>query len=702
NKAVSKSGPTQAQESQDEYEEDEEDELMMDMSMCESDLKFNEVVMRLANPRIVRACGLALSNFSKNSALTNHCIIKLLHRIAFDCSMSTMLFQVSIFRIFERIYEEKVLPQNKEMVKFASYVIRQFFQVAEKNQHVFMEALFWKNHREAFDIQEGYGVYFQKQSAVKAWTDMEEDELRKLFIEHRENLIEEDVVDWIVSNLIDNTRTRRVVLKKLKDMCLLIDYKGPRKSGISGKAPKQWGEDEEAQLQELYEEFKDAMDPLNCIMPRLDVHRPKNRIIEKLLVMGLVQDRKELRKKRSNKSHQQHGRSDEDGSSDSESEMSSEQRNRSNPDGLKLSAKKKTNKKKKNNNKKESSGHARRASVRDLSATLISLMAAGEHADALGWLKESFEDAIEDLDDDADEGVPLVPIMDQQVAAMDSEEFKGLLRGLGISEPSDEQETYWRMPPSLSMKTMKENCDLIAKALDKTLTVPEIEEEEPIEEPQQERPVDSSSDDEDVFDRLKRLRQEPVNVSTPPKLEKKRELTHEETMAEVVKSVKINKIKSKLSDLSKKRAVNKAMSLIDFENDDDDVEEEPSSSKPKRRIRAMDSSDDEETDDKTEMVGPDESNRLSFKPSRILDYDSDDDTSKVEGESNNERPFKTMQGLESDSDEDIAVSSKRIGGRSQILDSDDEESNKRSRSASDTEDKPIVKKARVIASDDED
>lgn len=37
-------------------------------------------------------------------------------------------------------------------------------------------------------------------------------------------------------------------------------------------------------------------------MDRLDVRRPKNRIVEKLLVMGLVQDKKELRKKRARKS----------------------------------------------------------------------------------------------------------------------------------------------------------------------------------------------------------------------------------------------------------------------------------------------------------------------------------------------------------------------------------------------------------------
>lgn len=42
-------------------------------------------------------------------------------------------------------------------------------------------------------------------------------------------------------------------------MCLLtMDYKGPKKSGVSGKVPKQWDVEEEVQLRELYEQFKDA------------------------------------------------------------------------------------------------------------------------------------------------------------------------------------------------------------------------------------------------------------------------------------------------------------------------------------------------------------------------------------------------------------------------------------------------------------
>lgn len=38
-------------------------------------------------------------------------------------------------------------------------MIRQFVEVAEKNKKVFMEMLFWKGHREASEIVDGYGSY---------------------------------------------------------------------------------------------------------------------------------------------------------------------------------------------------------------------------------------------------------------------------------------------------------------------------------------------------------------------------------------------------------------------------------------------------------------------------------------------------------------------------------------------------------------
>jgi hypothetical protein len=51
-----------------------------------------------------------------------------------------------------------------------------------------------------------------------------------------------------------------------------------------------------------YVYFSILTDPLGCIVDRLKVYRPKHRIIEKVIQMGLIQDRKQLWKKRAKKS----------------------------------------------------------------------------------------------------------------------------------------------------------------------------------------------------------------------------------------------------------------------------------------------------------------------------------------------------------------------------------------------------------------
>lgn len=53
----------------------------------------------------------------------------------------------------------KLFSYFQEIAKFATYVIRQFVEVAEKNKKVFMEMLFWKGHRESSEIVDGYGSY---------------------------------------------------------------------------------------------------------------------------------------------------------------------------------------------------------------------------------------------------------------------------------------------------------------------------------------------------------------------------------------------------------------------------------------------------------------------------------------------------------------------------------------------------------------
>ena len=50
----------------------------------------------------------------------------------------------------------------QELVKFAVFIVRKFTEVAQKNGKVYMELLFWKTMRDAYEIEEGYGSYLEK------------------------------------------------------------------------------------------------------------------------------------------------------------------------------------------------------------------------------------------------------------------------------------------------------------------------------------------------------------------------------------------------------------------------------------------------------------------------------------------------------------------------------------------------------------
>lgn len=133
------------------------------------------------------------------------------------------------------------------------------------------------------------------------------------------------MVDWILENLISDNRTRRGVIKKLKEMCLVVNSKST-KTAVQKRAPKEWSEEEIAQLTELWEKVREdegaanvfkikilfvdfsrsswtnrlsiCTDPVDTIHDALTVKRSKKVIKEKLLEIGLANDRKELRKKR--------------------------------------------------------------------------------------------------------------------------------------------------------------------------------------------------------------------------------------------------------------------------------------------------------------------------------------------------------------------------------------------------------------------
>lgn len=660
-------------------EEDEEEEGIM---YNESNFKFEDFSKRLPHPKIVRACGLALKNFDTNSITTNNCIIKLLHRIAFDCKMYVMIFQLGILRSFQKIFQMRDLPQHKELVKFATYIVRQFIKVSETNKKVFMEALFWKSSKECYDVEHGYAEDHGKNSAVaRAWTEEQEDELRHLFMEHKESNSQEDVVDWITNNLVDQTKSRRQVLKKLKELMLLVDYK---KKGASGKAraPQTWTEDEESHLQELFEQYRESDDPLGNIMNNLDVPRPKNRIVDKLLVMGVIQDKKEVRKKRARKGGKSRPNDSDNDSinneSDSDDDSITSQRS-------KLAAPPQRRTKKNTSNKSKKTGKQKptvhvavpKAQICEI---LIKIVDSEMH-EALEWLKESLSDAIEDYEVENNEGIPLVPVMDYAETAMENPEFQRMLRMLGVCPPFDEQEAYWRIPGHLPISTLQNYCDILQQAIDRTLQVEEEPQSQPA--PSSSRHGDDSSD-EDVFSKLRKMTKPASPQSS------NRGSDHE---ADDVGRSKIEGDDSRRPD-EEAGEDNTNLQESDGDMEQEDIGQASSSVREYENIAEYPG----RTKEVTSEGGP-ENVAAKKRKSRIIqksDEESDNEDNKGAfseednlGETETNLSRKSAKLLDSDSEQEIEE-----GGTEEA---------KRIRSISDSDsDKPAAKRGRIIESDDDD
>lgn len=134
---------------------------------------------------MVRACALLLRGYAQNSARTNHCAARLLHRLARDLRMEALLFQLSLFTLFHRLlndpgaaaHQVRALPSRplspsplqppgtpqpfsspplQELVALAKFILGKFFALAATNKKAFVELLFWKNPTAVREMTEGY------------------------------------------------------------------------------------------------------------------------------------------------------------------------------------------------------------------------------------------------------------------------------------------------------------------------------------------------------------------------------------------------------------------------------------------------------------------------------------------------------------------------------------------------------------------
>ncbi|XP_050190499.1 protein timeless homolog isoform X2 [Myiozetetes cayanensis] len=444
--------PPEPEEPENEEEEDEEEEEEEEtVQVSEKEFNFLDYLKRFACGPVVRALVLLLRGYARNSPRTNHCAARLLHRLARDLHMEPLLFQLSLFTLFHRLLSDPAAGAYQELVALAKFILGKFFALAATNKKAFVELLFWKNPTTVCEMTRGYSSLQEGEGAPKSrarpWSPQEEQELRELYWKYKE-VEGEDVIAAILAHLPPPGRTRKQVVKQLVRMGLASsarDFPRERK----GTRIVLWTQDQEEELTRLFEEFQGSDDVLGNIMKHLTARRSRARVVEKLLGLGLVSERKELYKKRRRKSHG-HGQAvagvpavpAQDSSAedeDSEEEEDEEDEVDSSP--------------------VEENWAPEEGAGQGLAQHLHQEGLAGP----LRWLQNCLRRAAQDREQDGvSHPVPLVPLTEENEDAMENRRFQALLRQLGLRPPASEQESFWRIPASLTPQRLRRAAASVA------------------------------------------------------------------------------------------------------------------------------------------------------------------------------------------------------------------------------------------------
>ncbi|XP_054279540.1 protein timeless homolog [Macrosteles quadrilineatus] len=453
----------------DEEADDEESEAQ-NIEIPDTVFKFTDFLGRFACPKVLSAASMLLETFESNTDETNHCIVSLFYRVAYDLRLPQMLFQASLFRTFRRALDSKD-ARYWEIHALAGYIMKRFCCLKEGNRRICLELLFWKSKKEAYEIENGYGsAEINAHSAKNVWTEEQEDELRHLAAEYEEPPAKEepDAVSWIMQNMINKSRSRRAVVKKLKELYLFVGNMKPR-----SKKLKEMSEDEVNELRGLFEFYKENQDPMNCILGRLSVPRSRKVISDKLIELGLITDKTQLRKKRTagGKSKQTGKKGKEWGERSDDESIYDSWSEEEDPEAVL---------------RRKETERVRAAPL--LPQIFVVLKKAVELGDVVkmpfDWLITELGEFLKDLPDTEDEdsqneGMALVPISDPIIHAFENIPIlQQVLHILSFEKPKD-QVKYWRIPGTWKEKEIGERIMWLNNALNGDLpdTSQDLEEE---------------------------------------------------------------------------------------------------------------------------------------------------------------------------------------------------------------------------------
>ncbi|XP_075880602.1 protein timeless homolog [Nelusetta ayraudi] len=567
------SPPELPADDEDEIAELEEEELAS-VQVSEREFNYLDFIKRFANPAIVLPYLLLLKSYSKNTAHTNHCIARMLHRLAFGLKMDALLFQLSVFQLFNKILNDPAAAAYGELVTFAKFVINRFFAVAAKNNKAYVELLFWKNVTAAHEMTEGYvseGV-----TKSPAWTEEEEEELRRLYEEHRHSEVP-DIVETLLPLLSNSNRTRRQVVTQLVHLGL-VDSAKELKKPKKGTRIVLWTEEQEQELEMLFEEYKDSDDVLGNILKKLTAKRSRARVVDKLLSIGLVSDRRQLYKKRSSGAHRKSsgkgmteeeflenltqgfaedpvdGEDEDDEAEEDDEDEDEEYEEQEKENSL---------------NGSSQSLSSPLGSRADIAPMVFALQQEGLSG-PISWLQNSLLKTAKDREeDDFSQAVPLVPLAEANEDAMENRRFLKLLRKLGLRAPADEQEMFWRIPAKIRPSQLLN----IAAALGSSQEQPRLDEEQV-------------------------LSRGPNKESQEVEQEEEEEEDPGEQRAQALRDLALTRKK-------KQRAAKHTDSSPMTTEDGDDTTERSHKKTSAKRSRVLDDDDDEEEEAEEEKNGQD-------------------------------------------------------------------------------------------------
>ncbi|XP_072775771.1 protein timeless homolog isoform X3 [Taeniopygia guttata] len=508
--------PAEPEEEPEEEEEEGEEEEAQTLQVSEKEFNFLDYLKRFACAPVVRALVLLLRGYAGNSARTNHCAARLLHRLARDLRMEPLLFQLSLFALFHRLLSDPAAAAHQELVTLAKFILGKFFALAATNKKAFVELLFWKSPAIVCEMTKGYSSLQEGEgptlSRVPPWTPQQEQELRELYWKYKE-VEGGDIIAAILAHLPPPGRTRRQVVKQLVRMGLASSAKDfPRER--KGTSIVLWTQEQEEELTRLFEEFQGSDDVLGNILKHLTARRSRARVVEKLLGLGLVAERKELYKKRRRKSQGPAAGQADTGvpavpapASSGEDEDSEEEEEEDEDEA--------------EEGHMEEHWVPQEGAGQDLAQHLHREGLAGP----LRWLQNSLRRAAGDRQEDGvSHPVPLVPLTEENEDAMEDRRFRALLRQLGLRPPASEQESFWRIPAALTPQQLRRAAASIAhrgpSGSPQDLSEPPRCPQDPAAEP---LPAGLGSDSES---------EEPVPVPVPspvqPRTKRRRELASED------------------------------------------------------------------------------------------------------------------------------------------------------------------------------